>query len=150
MNEKISHSFLDAFISMDNACKDALKSNKNLENLSFSGNGGVTVYINQLVELRFAPERNEVLQRLVKYRKIRNRLVHEKNARDNVEISKKDIFWINKFERRLTRGRDPISIYLRNEKIYRIWSKVRFIFYSFLVVAVALLSYFFLKKLQII
>ena len=65
MNEKISHSFLDAFISMDNACKDALKSNKNLENLSFSGNGGVTVYINQLVELRFAPERNEVLQRLV-------------------------------------------------------------------------------------
>ena len=69
------------------------------------------MYINKLVELRFAPERSEVLPKLVRYRNIRNKLVHEKNAGKTIELSKKDINWINKFERRLKKGRDPISIY---------------------------------------
>ena len=94
MSGKNSQTFLDAFISMDNACKNALQSNKSLENTSFGGNGGVTVYINKLVELRFAPERSEVLPKLVRYRNMRNRLVHEKNASKVIDVSKKDINWI--------------------------------------------------------
>ena len=147
---KNSQTFLDAFISMDNACKNALQSNKSLENMSFGGNGGVTVYINKLVELRFAPERSEVLPKLVRYRNMRNRLVHEKNASKVIDVSKKDINWINKFEKRLKKGRDPISTYLRNEKIYKTWSRIRFIFILLLLAILGVAVFTLLKKMQII
>ena len=150
MSGKNSQTFLDAFISMDNACKSALQSNKSLENMSFGGNGGVTVYINKLVELRFAPERSEVLPKLVRYRNIRNRLVHEKNASKVLEVSKKDINWINKFEKRLKKGRDPISTYLRNERIYKTWSRLRFIFIFFLLAVLGAGLYILLTTMQII
>lgn len=150
MSGKTSQTFLDAFISMDNACKSALQSNKNLENMSFSGHGGVTVYINKLVELRFAPERSEVLPKLIRYRNIRNRLVHEKNAGKVVEVSKKDINWINKFEKRLKKGRDPISTYLRNERIYKIWSRIRFIFILLLILLLGVVVATLLQSMQII
>lgn len=147
---KNSQTFLDAFISMDNACKNALQSNKSLENMSFGGNGGVTVYINKLVELRFAPERSEVLPKLVRYRNMRNRLVHEKNASKVIDVSKKDINWINKFEKRLKKGRDPISTYLRNERIYKTWSRIRFIVILLLLVVLGIAVFTLLKKIQII
>ena len=64
---KINMSFFNAYLELDKICAQRLEINR----------GGVSAYIGRLVELRFAPNRSEVLPRLLKYRKLRNRYFYE-------------------------------------------------------------------------
>ena len=111
MSSKINMSFFKAYIELDKVCADRLGVEKN----------GVSAYINSLVELRFAPERSEVLPRLIKYRKARNIIAHEDGAIDQLDaLTKDDIKWLNRFAKSVSHKRDPISRYERKARRYSI------------------------------
>ena len=115
---KINMSFFNAYLELDKACAKLLEVSR----------GGASAYINKLAELRFVPERNEVLPKLLKYRKIRNVLAHEEDAFSEVdEITKADIKWLSKFTASVNKKRDPVSRYERKAKIYGVWSKVKLV-----------------------
>ena len=141
MSSKINMSFFKAYIELDKACADRLGVERN----------GVSAYINSLVELRFAPERSEVLPRLIKYRKARNIIAHEDGAIDQLdELTKDDIKWLNRFAKSVSHKRDPISRYERKARRYSIWKKVKVVLIIFLVAAVAVCGYVVMNMLGII
>ena len=102
-HNKINQSFLGAYIKLDKACSDKLDAKY-----------GVTEYINKLTDSKTAFGRAEVLQKLTKYRKIRNKLAHEPDAMEKLdEASREDVKWLEKFERKVSCGKDPLSKYLK-------------------------------------
>lgn len=111
--------------------------------------GGVTEYIERLMNTRFAPGRDEVLSRLVKYRNERNRIAHEAGALEKLDIiAKADIHWICGFTKDLEKKRDPISVYLRKAKRYAKRKRARRIIIPVLIilaVIAAVAAYFLLK-----
>ena len=116
MSNKTNLAFFNAYLELDKACAQALEISKS----------GVSSYINCLVESRYAPDRNEVLRKLIKYRKFRNIIAHEAGAMTEFnEITKEDIKWVNKFASQMIRKQDPISKYERKLKRREVWQKVR-------------------------
>ena len=103
--------------------------------------GGVTEYISRLNNARFAPDRDEVLPKLVRYRNLRNRFAHEPGAvRKSDELGNDDIKWITRFRTDLSRKRDPISRYLRQAWRYAFLRKLRNIALVVLGIAVVVLG----------
>ena len=138
---RINMSFFNAYLELDKICAQKLEIKR----------GGVSEYINRLVELRFAPGRNEVLPKLLRYRKIRNIIAHEEHSFDKLdEITKADVKWINRFARSVNYKTDPISRYERKAMLYSIWKKIRLFLIIFLVLGVAVLAFVILKKLNVI
>ena len=87
---------------------------------------GVTEYINRLENARFAPLRDEVLPKLVRYRNIRNVFAHEPSAlKRNGELISQDVKWVKRFTRDLTKRKDPISKYLRKARRYARRKRIR-------------------------
>ena len=81
MINKTNVSFLTAYIELDKICcrRFGIQS------------GGVSMYINKLVQERFVPEREKILPRLIRYRNLRNKLAHEDGALNGItEIEKSD------------------------------------------------------------
>ena len=116
MANKINLSFFNAYLELDKICAQRFEISK----------GGVTAYIGRLVELRFAPDRSEVLPKLIKYRNFRNTIAHEVDAFAELdEINKDDIKWIYNFAKSILKKKDPISRYEKKAKRYAIWRKVR-------------------------
>ena len=109
MGKRINEDFLSSYMKLDNVCCDKFH----------VVSGGVTAYINRLNNARFAPDREEVLPRLVRYRNIRNRMAHEAGLikRSN-ELTKTDVAWVKKFSSAVEKQRDPISVYLRKARRY--------------------------------
>jgi hypothetical protein len=113
---KINLSFFNAYLELDKACALLLEVSR----------GGVSAYIGKLAEFRFAPERSEVLPKLIEYRKLRNIIAHEEGAFTELdEITKADVKWLNRFTQLVNKKRDPISRYERRAKRYAIWRRVR-------------------------
>jgi len=109
MGKRLNESFCDAFMELDKRCCEIFG----------VVSGGVTEYINRLNNARFAPGRDEALPRLVRYRNLRNKMLHEPGAlRKITEITKADIKWVRRFDRDLAKRRDPISVYLRKARAY--------------------------------
>ena len=107
MGRRINERFLSTFIELDRDCCERFG----------VATGGVTEYINRLNNARFAPGRDEVLPKLVRYRNIRNKLAHETGSlRRMNDVSKIDIKWIRQFNRAIHRKKDPISAYLRKAR----------------------------------
>lgn len=78
---------------------------------------GVTEYITRLNNARFAPSRDEVLPRLVKYRNMRNSLAHDAGAlSSSSDITKTDLKWLRLFIKTLEKKKDPLSLYLRKAR----------------------------------
>ena len=118
MANKINLAFFNAYLELDKICAKRFSISKS----------GVTAYINNLVDTRYAPDRNEVLRKLIKYRKLRNILAHEAVAMTELnEIGKDDIKWVNQFAKSVEKNRDPISRYERKLKRYEIWRKARIV-----------------------
>lgn len=109
MGNKLNGAFLNSYIELDKICS-----------VKFGTvSGGVTEYINRLINARFAPERDEVLVRLVRYRNIRNKIAHEDGTRQTIEeINRSDIRWIDNFKKELNKKKDPISVYLRRARSF--------------------------------
>ena len=107
MSRKLNEKFLNNFLELDKLC---------CEKFGVATNG-VTEYINRLNNARFAPERDEVLPKLVKYRNLRNRFAHEPQAiRKCDDIAKADIKWVAKFKKTVKGKKDPISKYLKKAR----------------------------------
>jgi len=107
--KKLNHNFLEAYRQLDKDCCSKFGVTT----------GGVTEYINRLNNARFAPEREDVLPRLVRYRNIKSRFDHDVGAiRRSDEVSKSDVKWIRVFNRDVNKKRDPISVYLRKARRY--------------------------------
>ena len=130
---KTNMTFFNAYIELDKACA----------NLFEISRGGASAYINKLAELRFAPDRSEVLPKLIQYRKLRNIIAHEEGAFSELdEITKADIKWINRFTQSVNKKRDPISRYEKKAKRVAFWGKIRtfIIILAFLALAVAVVA----------
>lgn len=109
MKRNLNVSFLEAFVRLDVLCSQKFGVK----------HGGVTEYINRLINARFAPDRDEILPSLVEYRNIRNRLVHEEGElAEEGRVSKKDVEWLWDFAKSVEKKRDPLSVYLRKARRY--------------------------------
>ena len=107
MGKRINEQFLATYMELDKDCCDKFGVTT----------GGVTEYINRLNNARFAPGRDDVLPRLVRYRNLRNKFSHEVGALRRVdEITKVDVNWLRTFNRDMNKRRDPISAYLKKAR----------------------------------
>ncbi len=109
MGLRLNEKFLSSYIELDKNC---------CEKFGVSV-GGVTEYINRLNNARFAPGREEALPRLVRYRNLRNKMAHELGSlRKMNDVTKTDIVWLKKFNKDISKRRDPISAYLKKARKY--------------------------------
>ena len=107
MSKRLNEKFLKGFLELDRLCCEKFG----------VATAGVTEYINRLNNARFAPDRESVLPRLVKYRNLRNLFAHEPGAiRKSDEVTKEDVNWLALFRRDVVKKRDPISKYLRKAR----------------------------------
>ena len=139
MGKRINERFLASYMELDKDCCDKFGVTT----------GGVTEYINRLNNARFAPGRDDVLPRLVRYRNLRNKFSHEVGALRRVdEITKVDVHWIRTFNRDLMRKRDPISAYLKKARRYVRRRKLRRFAYgaaTVLIIGLGIALYFALR-----
>lgn len=141
MSNKINLTFFNAYMELDKMCADLLGVK----------HSGVSSYINRLVDYRFAPGRNDVLPKLIKYRNCRNAIAHEVNTiREMTELSKADIKWIHRFIRKIKHRSDPVSCYERKAKAYSIWRKFYAVFVGAIIAVVGVFLYFILKDLGLV
>ena len=138
MGKKFNSAFLNAYIQLDKMCchKFGIVT------------GGVTEYINRLINARFAPEREQVLPRLVRYRNIRNRIAHEAGALQSIdELTRMDVKWLEDFVKDIEKKRDPITLYLRKARKYakrrRTRKKIVGFLILLLIVAMAVCAFIF-------
>ena len=141
MSKKINEKFLKVFSELDRLC---------CEKFGVS-TGGVTEYITRLNNARYAPDREQTLPRLVRYRNIRNMFVHEPaTIRKNDELTREDVKWIGRFKLDLQKKRDPISKYLRKARRFARARKIKralvIALILLLVAAVAALACFLFLK----
>lgn len=140
MGRRINEAFLSAYMELDKDCCEKFGVTT----------GGVTEYINRLNNARFAPGRDDVLPRLVRYRNLRNKFAHEVGAVRRVdEITKVDVNWLRAFDRDVVKKRDPISSYLRKARKFARRRKLRRKLYlaaAGIIVILAVVVYFLLRK----
>ena len=109
MGRRLNERFLSSYIELDKSCCEKFG----------VATGGITEYINRLNNARFAPGREEALPRLVRYRNLRNKMAHESGSlRKMNDVTKADIRWLRKFERDVSKRRDPISSYIKRARRY--------------------------------
>ena len=109
MGKKINNDFLKYYTEMDVAC---------CEKFGVS-TGGTGEYINRLNNARYAPDREDVLPRLVKYRSIQKQLSTDaKAAKKDNGLTKEDLKWLQDFKKKVSKKQDPISQYLKKAKKY--------------------------------
>lgn len=138
VGRKLNEKFVNNFIELDKLC---------CEKFGVASNG-VTEYVNRLNNARFAPNRDEVLPQLVKYRNLRNRFAHEPQAlRKTSDIAKADVKWVAKFKKSVKKKKDPISKYLKKARRFARRRKLRKLLLALIVLGLAAAAaYFFLLK----
>lgn len=95
-----------------------LESYKKIEkfcNEIYNEKNGVTCYIEEMKSKNVGVAQDyyweDDLDRLKKYRHIRNKMVHEVDGFDYENCSQEDIGWLNDFYKKLMTGEDPLSRY---------------------------------------
>ena len=121
--KRLNSLFLEAYVELDKQCAALFE----------MYSGGVNEYINNLMIARYIYGRDETVNRLVKYKGIRNRLAHEAGAlKGDMGITKEDIRWIKKFSKKVYKGKDPISEHkakFQRGKIRRFTKKFIFLWF---------------------
>lgn len=131
VGKRLNESFLKIYLELDSLC---------CEKFGISS-GGITEYITRLNNARFAPGRDNMLPKLVRYKNLRNRFVNEPGSvRKTDDISKEDIKCITRFCRDIKRRKDPISKYLRGAKFYALLKKIGRFLTTFLILALIALA----------
>ena len=132
-------SFLNVYIELDKTCCRRFDIQS----------GGVSMYITRLVQERLVPEREEVLPRLIRYR--RNKLAHEEGALNEItEIEKSDLKWIQSFSKAVSKHKDPITLYEKKAEIYAKGQKIGKIVKISLALVLAVAAVIALKYFNII
>lgn len=78
--------------------------------------GGFAEYINRLNNARYAPDRDEVLPRLVKYKNAKGTL--DSSVKKDADLAKEDIKWLADFSKKLSKKKDPVSVYLKKARSF--------------------------------
>lgn len=126
--------FFNTYIKVDKVCCAKLGVER----------GGISAYISKLTNNRFAPDREETLERLINLRNARNTLAHEEDAMGTYkQVTRQDVKWLQNFERELIRKKDPISLYLRRARGYVRRRNVLAIIAVLALAAAAALGYFY-------
>lgn len=106
-------SFFQEYKRLDNLCKDL-----------FSNDKGISTYIKHMekysVNAQKIPDWNINLNKLKKYRHIRNLIAHEDNVDESDYCNKSDEKWIINFYNSIIKQNDPLALY---EKSLRVNSK---------------------------
>lgn len=124
---KTNISFMNAYIELDTVCSCAMEVKR----------GGVSAYIRELEQMERTDETKELLVTLKKYRSIRNRLAHEKDAINGTGIVERaDIKWLRSFAKRVREKKDIISRSARQKRAAELVSRMR----PLLIVAVAAIA----------
>jgi hypothetical protein len=135
VSRKLNEKFLGTFLELDKLC---------CEKFGVASNG-VTEYINRLNNARFAPNRDEVLPNLVKYRNLRNRFAHEPQAlKKSDDITAADVKWVNDFKKAVKGKNDSISKYLKKARRFARRRKFGRIVLILLIIAALAVAGFFL------
>lgn len=142
MSKKNNEKFIKAYEEVEKVCCEKFGAQ----------NAGVEVYINKLNNARFAPDRDEVLQRLANYKTLRGNFASTPAlVRKSSDITKEDIKWLNAFAKSLSKKKDPISVYLRKARNFARRRKIRNAVIALLIIAViAVGAYFGLGALGVI
>lgn len=144
MSKKINEKFLKVYAEVEKVCCEKFGANE----------GGIEAYINRLNNARFAPGRDEVLERLANYKNLfgsfqfdANDAKSAKNAaaylRKSNDVTKDDIKWLEGFSKQLAKKKDPISEYLRKARNFARRRKARNVIVTILVIAVIAVAAYF-------
>ena len=115
MSRKINDAFIAKFKELDRTCCDKFGVHV----------GGVNEYMSCLNNVRFAPNRDEVLQRLVKYGSIYQRIEYNpQDKRRTLGLTKEDVKWLTSFKKLVQKKKDPISVYLRKARRFALRRKM--------------------------
>lgn len=135
MGVNLNQIFFNTYIRVDKVCCAKLGVER----------GGVSAYIGKLMNTRFAPDREETLDRLIYLRNVRNALAHEEGAMaSHRHLTKHDVKWLQNFERDLLHKRDPISRYLRRARGYVRRRRIFAVIAVLALAAAAVLGYMYL------
>ena len=138
--KKLNQSFINLYEQFDKIC---------CEKFGITS-GGATEYINRLNNARFAPNRDEILPKLVTYRNIRNRFIADETLIKKAdELNKEDLTWLREFVKELQKQKDPISAYLKKARAFvrrRRFGKVMLVIGILAVVAAGVAGYFLFLK----
>ena len=134
MSKKNNEKFLKAYGEVDKICCDKFG----------TASDGIKVYIDKLNNARFAPGRDDVLQRLANYKNLKSSFDSTPALiRKNNDVNKDDIKWLQSFAKEVTKKKDPISVYLRKARNFARRRKVRNVIIVLLVLAAAAAAAYF-------
>lgn len=133
MSKKNNEKFIKTYEDVDKVCCEKFGTQS----------GGVEAYINKLNNARFAPGRDEVLQRLANYKNIRSNFASTPALiRRSSDITKEDIKWLAAFTKSVSKKKDPISVYLRKARNFARRRKIRNVIVFLLIIAAAVAAAF--------
>lgn len=95
--------------------------------------GGFAEYINRLNNARYAPDRDEVLPKLVKYKNAKGTL--DASVKKDADIAKEDVKWLTDFAKKLSKKKDPVSVYLKKARSFARRRRTRKVILALVVIA---------------
>lgn len=126
MSKKINEKFIKTYEEVDKVCCEKFGTQS----------GGLEAYINKLNNARFAPDRDEVLQRLANYKNWNGNFASTPALiRKSSDVTKEDIKWLNAFAKDVSKKKDPISVYLRKARNFARRRKARNVIVVLIIIA---------------
>lgn len=113
MSKKYNKDFVKAYAEVEERCARKFGLEK----------GGVEYYYDKIENARFAPDRQDTMDRLFKYIEVNTYLTQK--PKDKTTIEKSDVKWLKEFATKLDKKKDPMSEYLRKARNYARGRKTR-------------------------
>lgn len=101
--------FIDSYKHLEKLCGEIMNDEKK-----------VTAYINEMRKILdgsyFVEEWDEDLNKLKKYRDIRNKIVHDPECMEDNMSKPEDVYWLEDFYSRIINQQNLLSLYYKNSR----------------------------------